>query len=483
MTLPKSIVMMEDHDKAYHAWKERGVCARTLVHVDAHIDFGWVPDMDLDEIDIGVKGFEPLTTLLLNPFTKTRKKMVNIGNYICPAMRDGMVKKFYWIVPDESWRNKRGRAHIMRYLKQLRTIKKHAGGALESDDRQIRFRMFDKEVIICTLDNLECIEAPVLLDIDVDFMLTASIWDDLNPERTPWIYPEELFEKLNRKIADIDVLTIAYSVEGGFTPLRFKCLGDELRALFAGEMTDDKRKMVYYKRNALACEKEGRVDDAIATYEKVLDIDGRDAPAYFNLSLLHLRGTACDGGKAAYFYNEAVKADRTYSTAYNNYGILYLRHNKPKRAEVEYRKFLGISENNSAALNGLGHLALRKREYARAGELFDRCLSADKAHADARLGKAVTEFRAGRLYEAEQAFRGLKEDAPDNQEIHWWLGRIAEKIGDTAAAIDSYKNAVMLGGDGPLVHLQLLRLYMIKGFYFRAFEELKRYFQMLKGSF
>jgi hypothetical protein len=54
------------------------------------------------------------------------------------------------------------------------------------------------------------------------------------------------------------------------------------------------------------------------------------------------------------------------------------------------------------------------------------------------------------------------------------LGRIAEALGDRRAAIGHYKDTVMQGGEGPCVHLRLVRLYLSAGAYFRAAEELGR---------
>ena len=33
---------MENHDEAYHRWREAGLQERTLVHIDAHDDLLWV---------------------------------------------------------------------------------------------------------------------------------------------------------------------------------------------------------------------------------------------------------------------------------------------------------------------------------------------------------------------------------------------------------------------------------------------------------
>ncbi|MFZ6016554.1 MAG: hypothetical protein ACOYU0_02855 [Nitrospirota bacterium] len=69
-------------------------------------------------------------------------------------------------------------------------------------------------------------------------MLTGSIWDGTNPKRTPWILPERLVERLTLKGITVDILTISYSVEGGFTPLRYKYLGEELCLLFEDALNE-----------------------------------------------------------------------------------------------------------------------------------------------------------------------------------------------------------------------------------------------------
>jgi Tfp pilus assembly protein PilF len=442
------IVMMEDHDKAYHAWKERGIRDRVLVHVDAHIDFGWVPDVDMDEISSVPDPLDPgppvpsevegwtLAPQLINPFLRSRKKMVNIGNYICPAIKDGMVKKFYWVVPDESFRARRGLKHITKQLEALLKIKSHAGGKIEIRKDSLHCHVLGKEVIVCGLNALESISEPVLLDIDTDFLVTRHIWDDLEPKRTPWISPEKLFKKLASKVADIDMLTISYSVEGGFTPLKFKHLGDDIKALFEGGVSG-----------------------------------GNDASTYFNLCLSHMK---TDIEKARAYYDKAVSLDKTYDTAYNNHGIIYLYKNRFNAAEEAYKDFLRLTGDDPRILSGLGYIALARKRYAKAANFFNRSLLADEKYREARFGKGIVAFNTGKIDEALKIFAGLKDDLPDEHDAYWWLGRIAEKKGDIQQTIDNYKDAVMRGGDGPGIHFRLCRLYVSKGMYFRAFEELHR---------
>src|SRR5438552_18294703 len=41
-----NVVLMEDHDRAYHAWKQARLSGRILLHIDAHIDWAWIGDKD-----------------------------------------------------------------------------------------------------------------------------------------------------------------------------------------------------------------------------------------------------------------------------------------------------------------------------------------------------------------------------------------------------------------------------------------------------
>ena len=96
------------------------------------------------------------------------------------------------------------------------------------------------------------------------------------------------------------------------------------------------------------------------------------------------------------------------------------------------------------------------------------------------MGKGIAYFKTGRVAGAGAIFAGLRQDVPDDPEACWWFGRIAERRGDRVLAIDNYKNAVMLGGEGSAAHVRLARLYLLQGMYLRAREELQRAFAMFR---
>jgi len=229
----ENVVLLENHNEALPVWQKVGVKDKILVHIDAHIDFGWVPEKDLTQI-LEAKTKNELETFIKsptiwNPISKEKEKLVNIGNYICPAIQHGIVREFYWIVPDGSFSNHKTRKAIANILKNLIKIKSHQYKKIEQSNNSIATQFYNKKVQASTLAHLPEFDEPVLLDIDLDFLVTPSILNSLAPDRKPWLWPQELVERLNTKRLKTEIVTIAYSVEGGFTPLKYKYLGDELK--------------------------------------------------------------------------------------------------------------------------------------------------------------------------------------------------------------------------------------------------------------
>ena len=87
-----------------------------------------------------------------------------------------------------------------------------------------------KPVTVCSLADLPKFDESVLLDIDVDFLVIpcVSYGESDRHSALPWCWPEELLARLGSCRLRAELVTIAYSVEGGYTPLLWKYLGDEL---------------------------------------------------------------------------------------------------------------------------------------------------------------------------------------------------------------------------------------------------------------
>src|SRR5205823_13762475 len=73
--------------------------------------------------------------------------------------------------------------------------------------------------------------ADCLIDIDIDYFIAL-------PGDEAWINPRTVFEVLRRLPTTAPVVTIARSVESGFTPLHYRFLADSLAALWEGRTND-----------------------------------------------------------------------------------------------------------------------------------------------------------------------------------------------------------------------------------------------------
>ncbi len=98
------IVLIEDHHQALKIWQEKKVKNLDLIHLDAHIDFGFHAAKPIKQSIDDAKSIKDLKASLERSLAFTRyekdfEKQTNIGNYIYPAMREGIVRDFYWVIP------------------------------------------------------------------------------------------------------------------------------------------------------------------------------------------------------------------------------------------------------------------------------------------------------------------------------------------------------------------------------------------------
>ncbi|MBI5299464.1 MAG: UPF0489 family protein [Deltaproteobacteria bacterium] len=242
------VVLMEDHHLAYTAWKEQSFRNRILVHLDPHIDFGWIADEDPQNLLNSPTRLHLETTLKKRTpwnFSGTSvESRIHIGNFIYPAIKEGMVRAFYWVVPDEMAKTAKDRKTLMRIFLNLKRIFPERVANLCVDKKGVRCLLDGVPAFACSLENLPRFSETVLLDIDTDFFVIRK-WSESYPYFDPddlqmWLTPAELVNRLQNKVPQTDFITISYSMNGGFTPPDYKYLGDELKNCLQGASPENK---------------------------------------------------------------------------------------------------------------------------------------------------------------------------------------------------------------------------------------------------
>jgi tetratricopeptide (TPR) repeat protein len=144
----------------------------------------------------------------------------------------------------------------------------------------------------------------------------------------------------------------------------------------------------FYTQLGLVERRLGHVDKALKRFEKAVDVFPSYSPALKGLALVHEdRG---DWSNALTVYNAiiggAARSPEEVVDAYMTKGrLLDERMSRPDKAQQHYERCLEYEGNQPAAYLRLAELAMRRDEYAQAGQLCETALHLADAAAVARL--------------------------------------------------------------------------------------------------
>lgn len=392
--------LIEDHHQALKIWRNKKIKMATLVHIDAHIDFAYYPVLSLKE-SLMLPGtlWEIKRNLAKSAaflkFYNDFDSQLSLGNFLYPALRDGIVADLYWVVPGKKEEFPGLKNHLTAVFKEILRGAPDANGrraCLRFQKNRATLWLLGRKLIITTIDSLPEFKGNTLLDIDTDYLVV----DNLRKSRPqtmigkyrPWITSEEVAQFCRRKIPHPRCLTISYSVNEGFTPMRYRFLADQLAALFSPGK--DRQ----------------RLDTAMpaAAYFKLFELSGRKK-----------------------YYEKSISLGRAYASKYNNYGALYLQKGELKRAQEEFARILRADPLNPFALTGLGVIALAKGQVMRARKAFSASLKGNKEIDAALFGLATIEYGRGNYDRAEKLTRSYLKLKPFDGAGHRLLGDLLKK--------------------------------------------------------
>jgi tetratricopeptide (TPR) repeat protein len=431
---PPDILLIEDHHEAYYAWRERRFKKMTLVHLDAHIDFGFQEVKEVPLILNEAKSLSELKSQLEKAVLFRRKKfelenLTHIGNYIYPAMRDGIVDEFYWVIPGDISEFRKCMGILKRLLRDLKKEDPYPADAPSLIQRGfVKTRLYGRPFYITILETLPRLKGSVLLDIDTDYFVIDSLRRaDATHQiarREPWIKTDEFMGILQMKIPQPRCTTIAYSVNRGFTPMVYKTLGDRLAEGLG------------YRDQALADRL--TAGDCFARFREAFDRK--------------------DFNAAGHHFREALRLNPAYRASDNNYGPLYFQVEEYRRAEEEWQGMMRVDGCDVNALAGLGKIRLAGRKYREAKDYFTAALQSKADQKDSLIGLAEAEFHLKHYQEAAALIEAYERLNPMQGYSRFLSGKILEKTKRPQAALAKYKDALQLGMDHVELLIRLVRL-------------------------
>lgn len=448
---PQQVFLVENHDGAYHLWRRAGISDRILVHVDAHHDMWQAPD------------YESIT----------------VANFVSLALKDRIAREVFWVVPDATWNSLSGITAVNQHIRRLAEQYSSQARPRLSRDR-IDLSLAGTNLTICSVNSLPRIATPVLLDIDVDFFVIDRVSYGKRdiPLGLPWCWPNEFLEGLSADGLRSDFVTIAYSVEGEYTPLKWKYLGDEL-ALRLQPTPDPKllQGMVCIRQGAVAAS-QGDQKDAEAAYCEAMRLLPQSFTPPLHLAYVYANAGRLD--KAQEMYRRALDLDGGAELR-RSYGFGDYWCGRYAEAEREFRLMNALDPANPFAWLGLGLIEARSANWAHALTLLNRAAELNPDSLDAHRALAGVLAKQKRNKDAITAYeRSLKlavrgcrplkalpiTNLPTNVLLdpdHWRtfarLARLYELEMDSARAIQAYRFSIAGGKEVASIRWRLALLY------------------------
>lgn len=469
--LQAEVDLVDHHDEVYAKWKTRGVYQRILLHFDAHIDFGWISD------HAGNLNPNPSQSIIPNP----EAFEFHMGNYLHRVLQEKMIRKWIWIVPTPIWQSRDGQRVIRRDLDFL--YRTRTGEMTKPIRRKDGFEtsFLGVETLIVPLHALPRIHEPVVLNIDVDFLTTRDFKAPQDARsfrrQIPWMWPEELTAFLQTQGLQVLTASISRSVQGGFTPIRYKFLGSVLCELLTrGQLPDAYRKL----KHALLLCRAGKNHDAIDSLTAFkTDGDLENARAYLLATTYYEEGCIAD---AKVFFDQCVLRDSDYTTIFNSSARIFEDWGMFDAAYEEYQMMQALGHISAESLVGKARFEFDSGRREHAETLYHETLQAYPDNADCYVGLGVLAWSRREFAQSAAYFDQAIRLKPHDPVLHMHYARSAFEAGDYEKARRGYREALRLGWHLPQTYWGLALTYLRLGKPKKAFEcftEVAR----LKGMF
>jgi hypothetical protein len=218
------ITVVEDHSEVLVEWMKKGYKDMVLVNVDHHDDLRYIPAHKIYRLR---KLYEEEKWDEIHAERDMPGGLYAVSDFIYPAYKLGIIKKVYWVstsdLLDIGELEKGGEA-----LMRLFNFPSSVISSFQVKDGVYTGNMYGVDVTITTMKGLPAIREPVLLSIDLDYfsnMIDQTGFYEIDVLR-------DFFKYLKSKEMPVIDISLSYSVNGDYTPITDRYLGEEIVQIF-----------------------------------------------------------------------------------------------------------------------------------------------------------------------------------------------------------------------------------------------------------
>jgi predicted O-linked N-acetylglucosamine transferase (SPINDLY family) len=217
----------------------------------------------------------------------------------------------------------------------------------------------------------------------------------------------------------------------------------------------------HYNRG-LALKKQGKFEQAIACYQKAIQIQSNYAPAYNSLGIVYREKGQLK--RAIQCYQKAIECQPDYFPAYNNLGNALRDEGKLDEAIASYQQALKFNADYINALFNLGNALQQQRNFPEAIKCLQQVIQRQPNYVDAYSSLAHAYKAQENLVAAINCYQKAIELQPDSASAHCHLGIALQAQGNLPAAAQSYQRALEFDANNWLALINLGDVWRNQGY-------------------
>ncbi len=292
---------------------------------------------------------------------------------------------------------------------------------------------------------------------------------------------------LNRVISENPSYLRAHLLKGQIlmnNPDRVKEAEEFLRGIDTGiiSVAEDFQKAEYFQMIAQAAHRRGDIREAIANYEKAVEINKTDTSALATIADFYVQ--TGNSSKAMEYYDMALNIDAKYPPAILGKSEIFTRIGQRDRVYLELAKLDLASIKDGGLLLRLGNIYYELGDQGKALEFYDKAISASPSMIEPYLAKATVLLEFNRIDELKDISEKIGVLGKETYAYNLVRAIILHQEGNFNNAEVFYKNAIErnVKGDERVYHYYGTLLYD-QHKYSEASRNLERAYNVSPGNY